>query len=52
MVGHNMLAAGAYENALGVGVDILSSITDYEDGGSCVLFGDGAGAVGLHLGQK
>ncbi len=47
MVGHNMLATGAYKNALVVGVDILSSITDYQDRGSCILFGDGAGAVVL-----
>ncbi len=36
---------GAYKTALVVGVDILSKITDYSDRSTCVLFGDGAGAV-------
>jgi 3-oxoacyl-[acyl-carrier-protein] synthase-3 len=47
MTGHQLVAAGAFENALIVGADALSSITDYEDRESCVLFGDGAGAVAL-----
>ncbi|MHC4921493.1 MAG: ketoacyl-ACP synthase III, partial [Planctomycetota bacterium] len=42
--GHHLVAAGAFGNALVIGADILSSITDYEDRESCVLFGDGAGA--------
>ena len=42
--GHHLVAAGAFENAVVIGADILSSITDYEDRESCVLFGDGAGA--------
>ncbi len=42
--GHHLVAAGASRNALVIGADILSSITDYEDRESCVLFGDGAGA--------
>jgi len=45
MTGHQLVAAGAFGNALILGADTLSSITDYEDRESCVLFGDGAGAL-------
>lgn len=45
MVGHRLVASGAFENALILGADKLSSITDYQDRDTCVLFGDGAGAV-------
>ena len=34
-----------YDNILVIGVDTLSRITDYTDRATCVLFGDGAGAV-------
>ncbi len=37
--------AGRYKNALVIGAETLTRITDYEDKASCVLFGDGAGAV-------
>lgn len=46
-VAHQFIANGVYENALVVGAEILSRITDYEDRQSCILFGDGAGAVVL-----
>jgi 3-oxoacyl-[acyl-carrier-protein] synthase-3 len=39
------IASGAYEHALVVGADVMSSIIDYQDRSTCVLFGDGAGAV-------
>jgi 3-oxoacyl-[acyl-carrier-protein] synthase-3 len=39
--------AGTYKNALVVGVEVLSSITDWQDRNTCVLFGDGAGAAVL-----
>ncbi len=42
---HHLVAAGSYRNALVIGADLLSSITDYTDRETCVLFGDGAGAV-------
>src|SRR5206468_6541782 len=41
----NLVATGAYEHALAVGADVMSSIIDYTDRSTCVLFGDGAGAV-------
>jgi len=40
-----MVASGAHEHALVVGADVMSSIIDYQDRSTCVLFGDGAGAV-------
>jgi len=36
---------GRYRNALVIGAETLTRITDYDDRASCVLFGDGAGAV-------
>jgi 3-oxoacyl-[acyl-carrier-protein] synthase III len=44
---HGMVAAGLVDHALVVGGDILSRIVDWEDRSTCVLFGDGAGAVVL-----
>jgi 3-oxoacyl-[acyl-carrier-protein] synthase-3 len=46
-VGMQMVASGAHEHALVVGADVMSSIIDYTDRATCVLFGDGAGAVVL-----
>jgi len=42
-----MLKSGMYRNALVVGAECLSRITDYTDRNTCILFGDGAGAVVL-----
>ena len=42
-----MVATGAHDYALAVGADVMSSIIDYTDRTTCVLFGDGAGAVVL-----
>lgn len=44
-VGQKMLASGAYKKALIIGTEKLSSILDWEDRRTCVLFGDGAGAA-------
>lgn len=41
------IAMGTYKYVLVVGADTLSRITDYTDRNTCVLFGDGAGAVVL-----
>jgi 3-oxoacyl-[acyl-carrier-protein] synthase III len=41
----HMVAAGTHAHALAVGADVMSSIIDYKDRSTCVLFGDGAGAV-------
>lgn len=41
------LATGLYDRALVIGAETLSRITDWTDRSTCVLFGDGAGAVYL-----
>jgi 3-oxoacyl-[acyl-carrier-protein] synthase-3 len=41
----HMVAAGTHKHALAIGADVMSSIIDYTDRATCVLFGDGAGAV-------
>ena len=46
-IAQNFIATGAYNNALVVGAEVLSSITDWQDRNTCVLFGDGAGAAVL-----
>ena len=45
--GSQFVATGAYDNVLVVGSDVMSSIIDYKDRATCVLFGDGAGAAVL-----
>ncbi|MDE0831466.1 MAG: ketoacyl-ACP synthase III, partial [Vicinamibacterales bacterium] len=40
-----MVASGAHDHALAIGADIMSRIIDYQDRTTCVIFGDGAGAV-------
>lgn len=45
--GSSMIASGMYKNVLVVGAETLSRITDYTDRNTCILFGDGAGAVVL-----
>jgi len=44
-VGAQFVAAGTHRKALVIGVDVMSSIIDYTDRATCVLFGDGAGAA-------
>jgi 3-oxoacyl-[acyl-carrier-protein] synthase-3 len=41
----HMVASGTHRHALAIGADVMSSIIDYTDRSTCVLFGDGAGAV-------
>jgi 3-oxoacyl-[acyl-carrier-protein] synthase III len=43
----NFLRAGQGKRALVIGAEVFSRILDWEDRGTCVLFGDGAGAVVL-----
>jgi 3-oxoacyl-[acyl-carrier-protein] synthase III len=47
----NFLRAGAHKRALVIGAETFSRILDWEDRGTCVLFGDGAGAVVLEAQQ-
>lgn len=48
-VGTDMLRSGNYRRALIVGTEKLSGVIDWQDRTTCVLFGDGAGAVILEL---
>ena len=42
---HAFISAGIYKTALVIGSDVLSKLIDWTDRGTCVLFGDGAGAA-------
>jgi 3-oxoacyl-[acyl-carrier-protein] synthase III len=46
------IKSGQYKNALVVGAEVFSRILDWNDRGTCVLFGDGAGAVVLVSSEK
>ncbi|MGO4272777.1 ketoacyl-ACP synthase III [Paenibacillus sp. TAF58] len=60
---HGYIASGFHKKILVIGADTISKITDYTDRSTCILFGDGAGAVlvekdvksksfiGFHLGS-
>jgi len=47
-----MLCAGSARRALVIGAEVFSRILDFSDRTTCVLFGDGAGAVLLEAGPK
>jgi len=51
-VAAHLLETGAYRTALVVGAETLSRITNWSDRATCVLFGDGAGAVVLQAGEN
>lgn len=44
-VGAKLVESGAHRKVLVIGADVMSSIIDYTDRSTCILFGDGAGAV-------
>lgn len=44
-VGAQFIASGAHRRVLAIGADVMSSIIDYTDRATCVIFGDGAGAA-------
>jgi 3-oxoacyl-[acyl-carrier-protein] synthase-3 len=50
-VGSQFIMTGAADKILVIGADVLTSITDYEDRNTCILFGDAAGAVVLTPGD-
>lgn len=51
-VAKGFLASGMYDTALVIGAEKLSAVVDWEDRGTCVLFGDGAGAAVLRAGHQ
>lgn len=46
------IRSGLYQNALLIGAETLSKLVDWTDRGTCVLFGDGAGAAVLQASEK
>mgnify|MGYP006109314499 CR=1 FL=1 len=46
------IETGKYKKVIVIGVDMMSSIIDYEDRTTCVIFGDGAGAVMLEPNEE
>jgi len=44
-MGAKLIESGAHTKVLVIGADVMSSIIDYTDRATCILFGDGAGAV-------
>jgi 3-oxoacyl-[acyl-carrier-protein] synthase-3 len=51
-VADSMIRTGAATKALVIGAEVFSRILDFKDRGTCVLFGDGAGAVVLEASDK
>jgi 3-oxoacyl-[acyl-carrier-protein] synthase-3 len=51
-IASQFIQTGYYKNVLVIGADILSRITDWQDRNTCVLFGDGAGAMVLTASDK
>ena len=49
--GAQFVATGAHKRVLVIGADVMSSILDYSDRSTCILFGDGAGAVILEASE-
>lgn len=50
-IAKSFVASGAMKTVLVVGTECLSKITDYTDRSTCILFGDGAGAVVVQRGN-
>jgi 3-oxoacyl-[acyl-carrier-protein] synthase-3 len=51
-MGASLIESGRYKKVVVVGADKMSAITDYSDRTTCILFGDGAGAVLLEPGEE
>ncbi|KGR75146.1 ketoacyl-ACP synthase III [Ureibacillus sinduriensis] len=49
---HSLISSGLHKKILVLGADTLSKVTDYTDRSTCVLFGDGAGAVLVERDEK
>jgi len=50
-MGNGLIASGAYKKVLVIGAEALTRATDYTDRATCLLFGDGAGAMLLEPGE-
>src|SRR5947209_6402714 len=49
--GAQLIQTGSHKKVLVIGADVMSSIIDYTDRATCVIFGDGAGAVILEAAE-
>jgi 3-oxoacyl-[acyl-carrier-protein] synthase-3 len=49
--GAQFIATGAHQRVMVIGADVMSSIIDYTDRATCIIFGDGAGAVILEAAE-
>ena len=50
--GAQFIRSGAHKRVLVIGADVMSSIIDYTDRATCIIFGDGAGAVILEAAEN
>ncbi len=50
--GAKLIESKAYKKVLVIGADMMSSIIDYQDRSTCIIFGDGAGAVLLEPNEE
>jgi 3-oxoacyl-[acyl-carrier-protein] synthase III len=51
-VGAKLIESGAHKKVMVIGADVMSSIIDYKDRATCIIFGDGAGAVLLEPAEE
>jgi len=51
-IAEKFICSGSHKKALVIGAEVFSRILDWKDRGTCVLFGDGAGAVVLEASEK
>lgn len=51
-VGAKLVESGAHKKVMVIGADVMSSIMDYTDRATCIIFGDGAGAVLLEPAEE
>ncbi len=51
-IAEKFIASGSHKRALVIGAEVFSRILDWNDRGTCVLFGDGAGAVVLEAAER
>lgn len=51
-MGAKLIETGAHKSVMVIGADVMSSILDYTDRSTCILFGDGAGAVLLEPAEE
>jgi len=52
VTGSQFIQSGAYRRVLVIGSDVMSRIVNWQDRTTCVLFGDGAGAVALEVTEQ